>query len=62
MTSSVREISETSPAFREALLKSERKRIFAVVSFALFFALLAPCGFSCLARRWGASAFSLHLS
>jgi len=41
MTSSVREISETSPAFREALLKSERKRIFAVVSFALFFALLA---------------------
>jgi len=41
MTSSVREISETSRAFREALLRSERKRIFAVVSFALFFALLA---------------------
>ena len=28
-------------AFQEALLKSERKRIFAVISFVLFFALLA---------------------
>jgi serine phosphatase RsbU (regulator of sigma subunit) len=41
MTSSIKQITETSPAFREALLKSERKRIFAVVSFVLFFALLA---------------------
>jgi len=40
MTSSIKEIDETSPAFREALLKSERKRIFAIVSFVLFFTLL----------------------
>lgn len=41
MTASIREIVETSPAFREALLKSEKKRIWAVISFVLFFALLA---------------------
>ena len=41
MTSSAKQIGEMSPAFRGALLKSERKRIFAVLSFVLFFALLA---------------------
>lgn len=41
MTTSIKEISETSPAFRRALLKSERKRIFAVISFVLLFTLLA---------------------
>lgn len=40
MTASIREISETSLAFRRALLKSEQRRICAVVSFVLFFALL----------------------
>jgi serine phosphatase RsbU (regulator of sigma subunit) len=34
------ELHKVSPAFRQALLKSERKRIFAVVSFILFFAAL----------------------
>jgi len=41
MTASIREIIETSPAFRGALLKSEKKRIWAVISFVLSFALLA---------------------
>lgn len=41
MTTSIKEIGETSPAFRRALLKSERKRILAVICFVLFFALLA---------------------
>ena len=41
MASSAKQIGEISPAFRSALLKSERKRIFAVLSFVLFFALLA---------------------
>ena len=40
MTTFTKEISETSPAFRGALLKSEKKRILAVISFVLFFALL----------------------
>ena len=40
LTTSINEISETSPAFRGALLKSEKKRIFALISFVLFFALL----------------------
>ena len=40
MTTSIKEINETSPAFREALLKSEKKRIFAIISFVLLFALL----------------------
>jgi len=41
MTIAGKQFSEMSRAFREALLKSERKRIFAVISFVLFFALLA---------------------
>lgn len=40
MTTLIEKINETSPAFREALLKSEKKRIFAVISFVLLFALL----------------------
>lgn len=40
MTTSIMEISETSSAFRAALLRSEKKRIFAVISFVMFFALL----------------------
>jgi serine phosphatase RsbU (regulator of sigma subunit) len=40
MTTSIKEITETSPAFRGALLKSEKKRIYAVISFVLIFALL----------------------
>lgn len=40
MTTSIKEIGETSPAFRRALLNSERKRIFAVISFVLVFLIL----------------------
>jgi serine phosphatase RsbU (regulator of sigma subunit) len=40
LTSSIRQISETSAAYRGALLRSERKRIFAVVFFLLSFGLL----------------------
>ena len=41
MTSPVRHLHEVSPAFREALLKSETKRIVGVISFVLFFVVLA---------------------
>lgn len=53
---SVEQITETSPAFRQALLKSERTRIFAVVAFAVFFALLAAIRifvFHSAMSRWG---------
>lgn len=40
MTTSIMGISETTSAFRAALLRSEKRRIFAVISFVLFFALL----------------------
>lgn len=40
MTTSIKEMAESSLAFRRALLKSERKRIFAVISFVLFFVIL----------------------
>lgn len=41
MTSSIRHALEASPAFRQAMLKSETKRIIGVISFVLFFAVLA---------------------
>lgn len=41
MTSSIQEMREASPAFRQTLLKSERKRIVGVISFVGFFAVLA---------------------
>lgn len=40
MTPSIKEISERSPVFRRALLKSEKKRILAVILFVVFFAFL----------------------
>ena len=39
MTSLSEQMTDNSPAFRQALLKSEKKRILAVVVFVLFFAL-----------------------
>lgn len=41
MTSPVRHLHEVSPAFHRALLKSEAKRIVGVISFVLFFVVLA---------------------
>jgi serine phosphatase RsbU (regulator of sigma subunit) len=41
MTGPSRPLLEASPAFRQALLKSERKRILGVISFVLFFSVLA---------------------
>jgi serine phosphatase RsbU (regulator of sigma subunit) len=41
MTSLFQQFSENSPAFRQALLKSEKKRILGIVVFVLFFVLLA---------------------
>ena len=40
MTSLYEQISENSPAFRQALLKSEKKRILGVVVFVSLFAIL----------------------
>jgi hypothetical protein len=41
MNGSIRHLHEASPAFRHAMLKSEIKRIIGVISFVLFFAVLA---------------------
>ena len=41
MTTSMEEMREISFAFRETLLKSEKKRIIAVIAFVAFFAVLA---------------------
>jgi hypothetical protein len=51
-----KKINQSSSAFRQALLKSEKKRIFAVVAFALFFAILAAVRifvFGSAMSRWG---------
>ena len=53
MTTFTKEISETSPAFRGALLKSEKKRILAVISFVLFFALLVAVRIFALGSAMG---------
>jgi len=50
------QINQSSSAFRQALLKSEKKRIFAVVAFVLFFAILAAVRifvFGSAMSRWG---------
>ena len=55
MTISSEQIN-ASPAFRQALLKSEQKRILAVVAFVVFFALLAAVRIFALGSamsRWG---------
>jgi serine phosphatase RsbU (regulator of sigma subunit) len=65
MTTSIKEIIETSLAFRVALLKSEKKRIFAVVSFVLFFALLTAVRISVLGSamsRYGLLAAAILIS
>jgi len=41
MTSSIEEMRDTSLTFRQTLLKSEKKRIVAVIAFVAFFAVLA---------------------
>lgn len=50
------QINQNSPAFRRALLKSEKKRILGVVAFVLFFVLLAVVRIFVLGSamsRWG---------
>jgi serine phosphatase RsbU (regulator of sigma subunit) len=41
MTFSIHQMRESSPAFRQALLQSEKKRIAGVIAFVAFFAILA---------------------
>jgi serine phosphatase RsbU (regulator of sigma subunit) len=41
MPNSIEEMKQTSQAFRQALLKSEKKRILGVIAFVSFFAVLA---------------------
>jgi serine phosphatase RsbU (regulator of sigma subunit) len=56
MATFLEQISEHSPAFEQALLRSEKKRILAVVVFVLFFVLLAATRIFVLdsaMSRWG---------
>jgi serine phosphatase RsbU (regulator of sigma subunit) len=52
----IRQLHDASPAFRRALLKSERKRIIGVIAFIAFFAVLAAVRiftFRSSMSRWG---------
>ena len=65
MTGPVRELHEASPAFRQAMLKSETKRIGGVISFVLFFALLAIVRILVMGSamsRWGLFAAALMIA
>jgi len=62
MTSPTPPLTETSIAFRQAILKSETKRILGVISFVLFFALLAAVRIFVMGSamsRWGLVAAAL---
>jgi hypothetical protein len=41
MTHTIQQMPQTSPAFRQALLRSEKKRIVGVIVFVAFFSVLA---------------------
>lgn len=61
MTTSIEEIRRASPAFRQALLRSERKRIVGAIAFVLFFAVLAAVRifvFGSAMNRWGLLAMA----
>ena len=56
MINSIQRMHEASPAFRQALLKSERRRIVGVILFVAFFAVLASVRIFLLGSamsRWG---------
>jgi serine phosphatase RsbU (regulator of sigma subunit) len=56
MANEIRQMRETSPAFRDALLKSEKKRIIGVILFVCFFTVLAAIRifvFRSAMSRWG---------
>jgi serine phosphatase RsbU (regulator of sigma subunit) len=65
MTGRVRNLLEASPAFRQATLRSEAKRIAGVISFILFFAILAIVRIFVLGSamsRWGLVAAALMVA
>jgi serine phosphatase RsbU (regulator of sigma subunit) len=65
MTGPVRQLLEASPAFRQAMLKSETKRIVGVISFVLFFAVLAIVRIFVMGSamsRWGPVAATLMIA
>jgi len=56
MTSSIHEMRKTSPAFRQAVLRSEKKRVVAAILFLSFFAVLMLIRifvFGSAMSRWG---------
>ena len=56
MTHTIQQMRETSPAFRHALLRSEKKRIVGVIVFVAFFSVLAIVRIYVLGSamsRWG---------
>ncbi len=65
MSNSVEEMREASPAFRQALLKSEKKRVIGVIAFIVFFAVLAIVRIFVLGSamsRWGILAAALVIA
>lgn len=65
MTGPIRHVLEASPAFRQALLKSETKRIVGVISFILFFAVLAMVRIFVMGsamNRWSLVAAALMIA
>jgi serine phosphatase RsbU (regulator of sigma subunit) len=65
MTGPIRHVLEASPAFRQAMLKSETKRIVGVISFVFFFAVLAMVRIFVMGSamsRWGLVAAVLMIA
>ena len=65
MNSPIRRLLEQSPAFRQAMLKSETRRIVGVISFVLFFAVLAMVRIFAMGSamsRWGLVAAALMIA
>jgi len=65
MAGPTRHLMDSSPAFRQAMLKSETKRIGGVISFVLFFAVLTMIRIFVLGSamsRWGLIAAALLIA
>jgi len=65
MTSSIAQLRKASPAFRQALLKGEKRRIIGVVAFVAFFSVLAVIRIFVLGSamsRWSLAAAALLIA
>jgi hypothetical protein len=65
MSTSIDELPESSLAFRQVLLKRQRKRIVGVITFLVFFAILVTARifvFGSAMNRWGVVVTALEIA